>query len=344
MKKSIKIIALLLALAFIASCFAGCGGGNGSKEKTDGGTASDEKVELILGHIQSEEDVWHKASEVFKKEVEEKSNGNITVKIYANSTLGGDRDMVEGMQSGTVDIALVAGVLGNFEPSIQLLEIPYLFHDKDEYDKIIDGEVGQEIKDRVLEKTDIRILNFWDRGPRQVTSNKPINTVEDIKGLKIRIPEINAMKVVWEAMGASPITMAWNEVYTALEQGVVEAQENPIPFIYSGGIHEVQKYIAITNHKYEYVTFPIAETKWKSLTEEQQKIVQDAAEAATKWQDEEVIRITENLTKEIEESGVTITHPDIQTFIKSAEKAGVDYGMKQDEELFTKILKELGRQ
>ncbi len=330
-------------LSLVVGFFAGCGGGSGNGNGKDQ-SASGEKVELILGHIQSEEDVWHKASEVFKKEVEEKSNGEMTVKIYANSTLGGDRDMVEGMQSGTVDIALVAGVLGNFEPSIQLLEIPYLFHSEEEYDKIIDGEVGQEIKDRVLDKAGVRILSFWDRGPRQVTSNKPINTVDDIKGLKIRIPEINAMKVVWEAMGASPITMAWNEVYTAIEQGVVEAQENPIPFIYSGGIHEVQDYLAITNHKYEYVTFPISETKWQSLTPEQQKIVEEAAKVATEWQDKEVERITEELTKEIEESGVTITKPDTQSFMDLAEKAGNDYGMSLDKELYTKILKELGRQ
>ena len=139
-------------------------------------------LELKLGHIQTEQDFWHLGSLKFKEELEKRSNGEITLKIYPNSTLGGDRDLVEGMQMGTVDFGLVAGVLGNFEKSIGLLELPYLFDSQEEFNKVIHGPIGEEIASRMVKKSGIRILNWWDRGPRQTTSNKPINKLEDLKG------------------------------------------------------------------------------------------------------------------------------------------------------------------
>ena len=205
--------------------------------------SADEPIVLKLGHIQSENDFWHLGSLKFKEEVEKRSNGTMTVNIYPNSTLGGDRDMAEGMQMGTVDFALIAGVLGNFERSIGLLELPYLFNSQEEFSKIVYGPIGDEIAGNVQKASGILILDWWDRGARQVTANKPINKLEDIKGLKIRLPEIPAMVATWKTMGAAPTPMAWSEVYTGLQQHVIDAQENPIPFIYGGRIHEVQKYL-----------------------------------------------------------------------------------------------------
>src|SRR5690606_9096199 len=175
---------------------------NNAKDQSGSSNAgSKEKITLKLGHIQSESDLWHLGSLKFKEEVERLSDGTMTVEVYPNSTQGGDRDMVEGMQMGTVDFALVAGALGNFEPSIQLLELPYLFDNEEQYKSVIYSEIGQEIADRVLKASGVRILNWWDRGPRHVTSNKPIHTLEDSKGLKIRLPEIKAMEVTRKAMG-----------------------------------------------------------------------------------------------------------------------------------------------
>ena len=246
-------------------------------------------LELKLGHIQTEQDFWHLGSLKFKEELEKRSNGEITLKIYPNSTLGGDRDLVEGMQMGTVDFGLVAGVLGNFEKSIGLLELPYLFDSQEEFNKVIHGPIGEEIAGRLVKKSGIRILNRWDRGPRQTTSNKPINKLEDLKGLKIRLPEIPAMVNSWRAMGANPTPMAWSEVYTGLQQNVIEAQENPIPFIYGGRINEVQKYIAITDHKYEYVTIAMSEMRWKKLNDKQRQIIVEAANAATAYENQLVL-------------------------------------------------------
>jgi tripartite ATP-independent transporter DctP family solute receptor len=321
---------MLLSLALV-----GCGG---DKEAANGAKDSGEVVELKLGHIQSENDLWHEGALKFKEEVEARSNGQIKISLYPNSTLGGDRDMAEGMQIGTVDFALIAGVLGNFEPSIQLLELPYLFNSEEEYNKVVHGEVGKEIADRVLQASDIRILNFWDRGPRHVTANKEINTLEDIKGLKIRLPEIKAMEQTWKAMGAAPTTMAWSEVYTGLEQNVIEAQENPIPFIYGGRIHEVQEYLALTAHKYEYVTLSMSEQTWSKLTPEQQQIITEAANVATDYENGLVKDKTAEILETMKSEGLKVTTPDTAAFAEAAKKAHPEFAKTVDYELYEKIL------
>lgn len=327
---SMKLMALFIIIGFV---MAGCSDDSSSK---DG-----DAVTLKLGHIQSENDLWHDGAVKFKEEVERLSEGNMKVEIYPNSTLGGDRDMAEGMQIGTVDFALVAGVLGNFEDSIQLLELPYLFSSQEEYNKVIHGEVGQEIANRVLEASDIRILNWWDRGPRHITANKPIETVADIKGLKMRIPEIKAMEHTWQAMGASPTTMAWNEVYTGLEQNVIEAQENPIPFIFGGRIHEVQDYLSLTAHKYEYVTLAMSDMTWSKLSAEQQEIIQEAADIATEYENQLVSEQTDEILETMKSEGLEVIEPDVEAFAEEARKSHSEFAETIDIDLYNRIVEAL---
>jgi tripartite ATP-independent transporter DctP family solute receptor len=302
-----------------------------------------DKITLKLGHIQTENDFWHLGSLKFKEELEKRSNGAIVLNIYANSTLGGDRDLVEGMQIGTADFGLVAGVLSNFEGTIGLLELPYLFDNQEEFNKIIHGPIGEEISGNVLKKTSVRILNWWDRGPRQITSNKPINKLADLKGLKIRMPQIPAMVASFKAMGANPTPMAWSEVYTGLEQNVIEAQENPIPFIYGGRIQEVQKYIALTDHKYEYVTIAMSDKRWQSLNEEQRKIITEAADVATAYENKLVIDKTNELLEEMKKGGLQVTTPDKKELAVAARTAHEEFAKTVDLDLYKRIVKELGR-
>ena len=300
-------------------------------------------VQLKLGHIQSEADFWHLGALKFKEELETRSKGNITLMVFPNSTLGGDRDLVEGMQMGTADFGLIAGVLGNFEPSIQLLELPYLFDDHDQFLKVVYGDIGKKIADNVFNASTVCIMSYWDRGGRQVTSNKPINKIADVQGLKMRLPEIAAMVDTWKHMGATPTPMAWSEVYTGLEQGVIEAQENPIPFIYGGRIHEVQKYLAMTNHKYEYVTIAMAGNKWAQLSPGQQRIVIEAAEAATEYENELVRTRTQELLDEMVKGGLQVTNPDIAEFSAKAREAHETFAKTVDIDLYNEILKTIGR-
>lgn len=338
MKRFVSLIAFSIVVSIV---MVGCSSNDDNSSGADNDGNSGDKLVLKLGHIQSENDLWHDGSIKFKEEVERLSDGEIEIEIHPNSTLGGDRDMVEGMQVGTVDFSLVAGVLGNFSPSIQLLELPYIFENEDEYKQIIHGDIGQELKDNVLADSDVRILDFWDRGPRHVTANKPIENLEDVKGLKIRLPEIKAMEDTWKYMGASPTAMAWDEVYTGLDQNVIEAQENPIPFMYGGRIHEVQDYLSLTAHKYEYVTLSMSDLTWESLTEEQQEVITEAAHIATEYENGLVDEQTEELLQEMIDEGLEVVEPNIDEFAKKAKEAHEKIAESIDIDLYNRILTEL---
>lgn len=295
-------------------------------------------IELRLGHIQPESDLFHLGAIKFKEEVEKLSEGSMTVTIYPNSTLGAERDLAEGMRLGTVDLALIGDVLGNFAPSIQILAIPYLFKDQKEFSDVMSGPGFQKIADDVLDKAQIRVLTHWNRGSRQLTSNKPINAVEDIKGLKIRVPQVPVMVEAWQAMGANPTPMAWNEVYSALEQRVIDAQENPVPFIYGARVYEVQKYLSFTDHKYEYITISMSDQKWKTLTEEQQSILIDAASASQIYHDELVESRSAEFLEKMEEGGLSIIYPDQESFRSKVEPIHNRLGTEIDAEVYQLIV------
>lgn len=336
-KKMKRIIAAGLAVVMMLS-MAGCNTKSSESEKKP-------SVVLRLGHIQSQSDLWHLGAVKFADRVSELSDGDMEIKIYPNSTLGGDRDMTEGMMLGTIDISLVAGVLSNFDEKISVLEIPYLFRTEEEFDQIIYGEIGEEIAEDVCDNSGIRILDWWKRGPRLITSSKPIYGAEDIQGLKIRIPEVSAMEKIFSAWKAAPVTMSWSEVYSSLQQKVIDAQENPIPFFYSGSIYEVNKYIANTNHKYEYVTLAMSDVVFQKLTKEQQDIIIQAAHEATEYENEETKRVTqENLDDMVKNHGVQVTDPDVSELIRIADKVAPLYAESIGEkELYDKIQDALGR-
>ena len=151
------------------------------------------------------------------------------------------------------------------------------------------------------------------------------------------------MVVTWKALGATPTPMAWNEVYTSLQQNVIEAEENPIPYIYSNKLQEVQKYIAMTDHKYEYVTFSMSDKKWKTLTQDQQKIVTEAAKEATDYENQLVKEVTDKNLKALESAGMTVTHPDKKAFAAKAREAHANFAKTVDYDLYERIVKELGR-
>jgi tripartite ATP-independent transporter DctP family solute receptor len=327
-------LALLVLLVFTLTALAGCGS---SGTKSDSAAAK-KPITLKLGHIQSETDLWHLGAKKFAELVEKKTNGEIKVQLFPNSTIGNDRDMAEGLQMGSVDFALIAGVLGNFEPSLQIMEMPYLFKNEAHLRKVIYGPVGDELLAKLLKSSNIRGLSFWERGPRQLTTNKPVNSLDDIKGLKIRVPEIPPMVAAWKAMGANPTPMAWGEVYTALQQNVIEAQENPVPYIHAGKIYEVQKYLALTNHKYEYVIMAMSNKTWEKLTPDQQKAVSEAAKEATEYENKLVADKTDEIFKDLQAKGMKVTKPDTTEWAKSAQTTHKEFAEKNGLDIYNKII------
>jgi tripartite ATP-independent transporter DctP family solute receptor len=295
-------------------------------------------IVMKLGHVQNESDLWQLGALKFAELVDAKTKGGVQIKVFPNSTIGNDRDMAEGMQIGSVDFALIAGVLGNFEPSIQIMELPYLFKDETHLRKVMYGPIGDELLDKLLKSSDIRGLAFWERGPRQLTTNKPVNSLNDIKGLKIRVPEIPPIIAAWKAMGTNPTPMAWGEVYTGLQQNVIEAQENPVPFIHAGKIYEVQKYIAMTNHKYEYVLIAMSNKAWLKLSADQQKAVKEAAAEATQYENKLVSEKSDGLLKDLQAKGMKVTKPDTTEWAKQARTVHKQFAEKYGIDLYNKII------
>lgn len=334
--KKLTIVALTCFLV-LAVVLSGCSS-KAPAGQQQGSSTGDKPVVLKLGHVNSDKDLWQDGSLKFAELVSQKTGGKVKVEVYPSSQLGNDRDMAEGLQMGSVDFALIAGVLGNFEPSIQLLEMPYLFRDDDHLRKVLYGPIGQEIFDKLLKNASIRGLAYWDRGPREVTSNKPINSPADLKGLKIRVPEIPPMVAAWKAMGANPTPMAFGEVYTALQQHTIDAQENPISIIYSARFNEVQKYLAMTNHKYEYVILAMSDKTYQKLTPDQQKAVEEAAKEAADYYNNLVTSKTDQMLQELKDKGMQVTTPNAEEFAKLAKTTHAEFANKYGKDIYDRII------
>src|SRR5699024_7632574 len=166
--------------------------------------AEDDTKVLRMGHIQNESHPWHKGSEKFAELGDEKTDGSVKIDIYPSSTLGSDRDLVEGMQIGRVDFAVVAGVMSNFYEPYALLKLPYRLEDMKDLEDFLYGPERHNLQGETLEGTGVHGLEFRARGPRQLTSNKPVENIDDLKGMRIRVPSIEASIEGWQALGANP--------------------------------------------------------------------------------------------------------------------------------------------
>ncbi|UOQ83676.1 TRAP transporter substrate-binding protein [Gracilibacillus salinarum] len=321
-----KIILLLLSI--VALVLTACNQGTASAE---------DPTVLRLGHIQSESNAWHKGSVKFAELVAEKTNGTVKVEVYPSSTLGSDRDLVEGMQIGSVDFALVAGVMSNFYKPYSILELPYLFEDLDHLEEFVYGPNGKRLQEDMLEATGVRGLEFWLRGPRELTTNKLVESPEDLKGVKIRVPNIEASVEGWTAMGASPTPMNFGEVYSSLQTGVIDAQENPIAFTASARIHEVQDYLVKTDHVFGYVQLLMSEKTFQGLTETERDAVLEAAKEAREYQNELVFAEEEAALQDMLDEGVEVIEVDQEPFREAVQEVNEKLANKYGRELYDTI-------
>lgn len=326
MMNSLKNSKLFLLVLVFATILAACGGG-GETGSSDGGSQSGGSTEtknLIFALDQGPTDTWVRATEEFARLVEEKTDGSVKIAVHHSGTLGSQRELLEGILSGTVDGAVTLEPLSYWVEEINLFGIPYLFDDQEHLDSLMASEDGEELNQKITE-AGFHPLTYFDRPPRQITSNKEINTLEDLSGLRIRVPETATAPPAFEAMGAAPTAMAFSELYNALDQGVIDAQENPIPTIYSNNLHEVQEYLAFTNHSYQPVYLVIGEEAYNSLTDEEKEAVNEAAEETKQYEKEILAEDIEGMRSAMEESGMTFTEPDTAEFSEAAQQAYSGY-------------------
>src|SRR5512139_3977703 len=241
-------------------------------------------VEIKLGHVDPADVCISKkgaAGATFKGLVEGGSGGNVVVKVFAASQLGNERELIEGTKIGTIQMSFVSGAIAGFYKPAQVLDIPYLFSSGPVAWKVMDGWFGKEMAADILKQTGMRVLAYGETGFRNITNSKlPIKSPADMKGLKIRVMETPVYVNMVKALGAAPTPIAWSEVYTALQQKVVDGQENPVATIVQAKLNEVQKYLTLDGHSYGVDFFLINDKFYQGLPKETQELLRTSAYTA----------------------------------------------------------------
>lgn len=260
--------------------------------------------------------------ESFARHLGELSDGRFATVIH-QGTMGGQRENVEQVQEGILDLTSTSlSLLGNFGGQAGVFDLPYLFASREEAYRALDSEVGQEVA-ADLKNNNLILLSYWENGFRHVTNNnKPIVTPADLEGLRIRVPESPEYVATFEALGARPTPMSWTEVFTGLQQGVIDGQENPFGNTWDGNLYEVQKYLSMTGHVYAGNGVVMNLSRFEALTEEEQGWIMEAAKLAQAEQRQYVQDMDDEFRGRLEEKGMEINEiPDKTPFIEAAESA-----------------------
>ena len=285
------------------------------------GSATAAEMTLKLGHLTNEQDPWHLASLKFADEVKQLTNGRIEVQVYPNESLGKELDLINGMQLGTVDMTITGESLQNWAPMAALLAVPYAYKSLEHMDQVASGEIGKKIEAQIIEKAQIRPIAYFARGPRDLTSNRPIKTPADLNGLKLRVPNVPLFVDVWKTLGAQPTPMAFSEVFTSLQNGTIDAQENPLALIKSANFNEVQKYVNKTEHVRSWIYLTISELTWKKLDDTEQKAILKAASDAQAYERTLFLDNEKKLVGELEAKGMAFVDVDNAAFAAKAKDA-----------------------
>jgi TRAP-type transport system periplasmic protein len=244
----------------------------------------------------------------FAEAVAAKSGGKMKINLFFNSTLGTDQAIVSSLKGGTVEMAVMnSGILASEAKELAIFDFPFLFANEKESDAIVDGPVGKKLHAKLEEKGIIG-LSYWELGYRHITNSKrPLNKVEDIDGLKLRVIP-NPINVAWvKALGANPTPMPFAEVYGGLEQKAIDGQENPLGVIASNKFWEVQKHIALTNHQYNPQSVIFSKKVWDTLSAAEKKILDDSADEAAKGQREANRAAAAANLDMLKKNGMTVT-------------------------------------
>lgn len=278
-------------------------------------SAATEGRTLRLGHGAMESNPRHQAALLFSERVNDLSNGNLKINVSSNAQLGDDHQMLSQIRLGSLALSIGSqGALGTIVPEANMIGLPFLFSDVETAWRVMDGEVGQTLSDEAM-KNGIVMLGYWDNGLRQVTNNvRVIKHPQDMKGLKIRVPPDEMGTDIVAALGATPTPIDFSETYLALQQGVVDGQENPIANIYSQKFYEVQDYMSLTNHKYEVLPFMASAAIWNTLSDQEKAWMRQAAEEALTAQRDMMQSQQADQLNEIRQSGTTVTEVDADEF------------------------------
>ncbi|UFJ39916.1 TRAP transporter substrate-binding protein DctP [Brevibacillus humidisoli] len=341
MQKHKKWLPVLLA-AILSFTIAACGqSGTSAPSEASGGetnTGSESPLVLDLSIPEPEGAKFDITAKAFKEELERVTDGKMSVKIYYNNAFGGEREVFEMMGLNSLDMGIIsAGPMGNWVKEFNMFDLPFLFESREHAFAVLDGEIGDELAQKFEQAANVKILGWVENGFVATTSNKPIQTVDDVKGMKIRVQENEVQIDSWKAYGADPTPMAWPEVFTALQQGVIDGHSNSPATIQSSKIYEVQSSVALLDDRYAPAPIAISKALFESLTPEQQEAVLKAAEyAVPKGRQANQDKIDEAKAF-LEEQGLTITQPDKESFKAKVDAVYEKWAPQIGQELIDKV-------
>jgi tripartite ATP-independent transporter DctP family solute receptor len=317
-----KVISLMLATVFSVTVFTGCGGTASSSATLSSSSeqSSDAVYKIRVGHVLANTHPYELGLEKFADLAREKSDGKIQVDVFSNSVLGNERDMVEALQLGTQEMVLVStAVLSSFTDQFLVFDLPFMFDNTEDARKVCDSDLGMEILHSV-DDNGIKGLAWFENGFRNVTNNvRPIEHPDDLKGIKIRTMESPIHIASFEAMGAQATPMAMGELFTALQQGTLDAQENPLAIIDTNKFYEIQKYLSMTEHFYAPAPLFIATDYYNKMDPECQKIIEEAAIEAATYERQTLDEMNVTLKDSLADEGMETNDVDKSEFKKACQ-------------------------
>lgn len=318
-----KLFAIVLTLVMVLGMTA-CGSkSTESNPSTPAPTESkptetkEEPITLVSTQAGSTADsVLGQGTTKFEELLEEYSGGLIQVESYYDTELGGIDSQLEATMTGSIDICCLGpSYLSGYVPEIQVFDLPFIFDNYKQINATLDGEPGQYIASK-FEGSGVKLMTYFHSGLRSITNNTcQINSVADVKGIKIRVAPSETQLATWNGFGAIPTAMASSETFTALQQGTIDAQENGLTYIFSSKMYEAQKYLSLTKHSYTSMPVIMNEDRWNSLTDQQKEWVSKAMADAAAWQREATAAAEEEIVDAIEEYGLEVNrNPDRDSF------------------------------
>ncbi len=279
-------------------------------------SVADAQTKLVLGHSTPTTDPCHQSAQIFTKEFEKLTKGKYVVEVYPADQLGKYDEQLQALRAGTQDIQLMdPNALDRYDTLAGLHVYPFLFRDADHFFKTYRGQVGADMFEQIRTKTGVRLNGVLFRGYRELTTVKrPINKLEDVKGLKIRVPPAKIFVETWKTLGANPTPMVWGEVYLGLKQGLIDAQENPFAITYHSKIYEVTKYLVLTHHAAGFFSFMVNDKKFQALPADVQAAFRAAVVPAEEHYNQFVAKEQVQLVDELRKKGMEVLTPDLAPF------------------------------
>lgn len=320
MIKNAKLISRIVSIIFVISIVlfvAGCSNKDNAPAKTQSSNAPAKKFTLKIGSnaVQTHPECQYayKLAELVK----EKTNGNVEIEVYPSAQLGDHKERLEGLKMGTIDMSIVdiGYAAAITDKALDILGSPYIFRDIQHQANAFAGQLGQKVTEKLEKNTGVIVLQYSEQGPRHITnSQKPIKAPENLKGLKLRVPDSKASIDALTAMGANAAPLPFSELYMALQQKVVDGQENPVSNIFGSKFYEVQKYLSLSAHQRLENVVLFSKVNWDKIPKEYQDIIRKSSEEANEFYREAIIKDETDLIDQLKQKGMEVNEVDQEAF------------------------------